>query len=330
MNCVAALLGCSLDLVLIVALIRMPLHLSTPLSRRASLSMVTLAYWCISPMEAVLHKLATIPLVGHHLCMILEACGSRFVHLSVAHAVRGVVVVPGRDLFVRISVPAASSVQVAMSRHSHAVSVTIIMFIVHRSATVVIALDHGRPNRFVIIIDRVLNSVPLLQRMTAAKLCILSGGQLRPQLTRLDVVVLLDHVTLAEVCHRRAFDNVIFLSMELCPIIACLLQLCDSLLESLLLSHKFLNFNHAILTSVVFKHHETLTQVFVFVLKLEDLRVLVINELRLLLDGLSESEIALQHFLHHVHRVDDAACDGIFCLIGSIVLWAIARSTTRS
>ena len=74
-----------------------------------------------------------------------------------------------------------------------------------------------------------------------------------------------------------------------------------------------------VLAGEIFQYHQPLTQIFVFVLKLEDLRILIINELGLLLDGLSEPQIALQHLLHHVDCVNDSASDGILSLVGGVV-----------
>ena len=69
----------------------------------------------------------------------------------------------------------------------------------------------------------------------------------------------------------------------------------------------------------VLKDHQPLPEILILVLQLEDLCILVVNELGLLLDGLSQAEVPLQHLLHHIYGVDDAARDGVLGLIGCIV-----------
>ena len=74
-----------------------------------------------------------------------------------------------------------------------------------------------------------------------------------------------------------------------------------------------------VLSGEVLKDHQPLPEVFILVLQLEDLCVLVVNQLGLLLDGLSQAEVPLQHLLHHVDGVDDAASDGVLGLVGCVV-----------
>jgi hypothetical protein len=107
--------------------------------------------------------------------------------------------------------------------------------------------------------------------------------------------------------------------LELRPVLTRLLQVLDSILELPLLSHKLLHFTQRILASILLQDVEPLSQVFVLLLELEHLCVLVVNLLRLLLDGSSELEVTLQHLLHHVERVNDSFCDRILGLVGSTV-----------
>ena len=61
----------------------------------------------------------------------------------------------------------------------------------------------------------------------------------------------------------------------------------------------------------------------IFILKLEDLSILVVDQLRLLLNSLTKAKIALQHLFHHVDCVNDPASDSILCFVSCV----IARTT---
>ena len=70
---------------------------------------------------------------------------------------------------------------------------------------------------------------------------------------------------------------------------------------------------------ILLHHIQTLSQIVILLLQLEDFSIAVVQILRLPLDGLSERQIALQHLFHHVHRMDDPFSDGILRLIHSTV-----------
>ena len=73
----------------------------------------------------------------------------------------------------------------------------------------------------------------------------------------------------------------------------------------------------------VFKDHEALSQVFILILKLEDLCVLIVDKFRLLLDGFTQAQVPLQHLLHHVHGVNDPASDRVLRLVSRIICAAL-------
>ena len=133
---------------------------------------------------------------------------------------------------------------------------------------------------------------------------------------------LLNHATFSEVSHGRTLFQIVARGCsprKACPVVASLLELSDTLLECLLLPDKVLHLLKRVFSGEVLKDHQPLPEILILVLQLEDLCVLVVNQLGLLLDGLSQTEIPLKHLLHHVNGVDDAARDGVLGLIGCIV-----------
>ena len=96
-------------------------------------------------------------------------------------------------------------------------------------------------------------------------------------------------------------------------------KLYDTLLEHFLVPYKFLNLEVRVFASIVFQHLQTLSQVFILILKLVNLAVLIIDQLWLLLDSLSQTQVALQNFFHHVDRLNDSACDCILSFVCSII-----------
>ena len=70
-------------------------------------------------------------------------------------------------------------------------------------------------------------------------------------------------------------------------------KLYDTLLEHFLVPDKFLNFEVRVFASVVFQHLQTLSQVFVLILKLVNLAVLIVDQLWLLLYSLSKTQVPL-------------------------------------
>lgn len=105
--------------------------------------------------------------------------------------------------------------------------------------------------------------------------------------------------------------------LKLGPVLACLLQVFDSVLKLPLFSHELLNFVQRILASEFFQDVEALSKVFVFLLELKHFSVLVVNLFGLLLDGGSKLEVSLKYFLHHVESVHYSLSDGILRLVGS-------------
>lgn len=67
---------------------------------------------------------------------------------------------------------------------------------------------------------------------------------------------------------------------------------------------------------------KSVTEIFIFILQLEDLHILLVYQLALLLNCFSETQVTLQHLLHHVDSLNDPGCDGILGLVGCIVLTA--------
>ena len=133
---------------------------------------------------------------------------------------------------------------------------------------------------------------------------------------------LLHHAPFSEVGHGRPLFQLVARSCrpcKACPVVAGLLKLGHALLKCLLLPDEVLHLLKRVLPGEVLKDHQPLPEILILVLQLEDLRVLVVNQLRLLLDSLSQAQIPLQHFLHHVDGVDDPASDGVLGLVGRVV-----------
>lgn len=106
-------------------------------------------------------------------------------------------------------------------------------------------------------------------------------------------------------------------SLELLPVHACLLEMLDSVLQHFLLSHKLRNIYEGILASVLLKYLDSISKVFILILQHKDVRIQAIYDFTLLLDCLSQIQVALQDFLHHIHRVNNSLSNGILALIGS-------------
>ena len=107
--------------------------------------------------------------------------------------------------------------------------------------------------------------------------------------------------------------------MEVGPVVAGLLELSHPFFQSFLFSHQMLYLLQRVLAREVFQDHEALSQVLILVLKLEYLSVLVVDELRLFLNGLAQAKIALENFFHHVDSVNDPSRNRIFCFVRSVV-----------
>jgi len=65
---------------------------------------------------------------------------------------------------------------------------------------VIVPMDHGGPNRLIVVINWVLEGLLLTKRRLLG--ITFPGWQLRAELARLNVVVLLNHVSFAKVGHR--------------------------------------------------------------------------------------------------------------------------------
>ena len=75
-----------------------------------------------------------------------------------------------------------------------------------------------------------------------------------------------------------------------------------------------------VLPGEVLEDDQPLPQILILVLQLEYLRVLVVDQLRLLLDGLTQAQISLKYLLHHVDGVDDATRDRVLRLVRRVVV----------
>lgn len=92
----------------------------------------------------------------------------------------------------------------------------------------------------------------------------------------------------------------------------------NSVLKNLLLFNKPSHISiGGVLPGILLKDLQPVPQVLILSLVLEDVGILVVYAFTLFLDGLSEAQIALEHFFHHVHCVNDALSDGILGLIHS-------------
>lgn len=80
-----------------------------------------------------------------------------------------------------------------------------------------------------------------------------------------------------------------------------------------------------VLASEILQDNESLPKILIFVLQLEYFCILIVNKLWLLLDGLSQAQIALEHFFHHVDCVNNPTRDCIFRLISRVVITSTLR-----
>jgi len=85
------------------------------------------------------------------------------------------------------------------------------------------------------------------------------------------------HRSLRKVGHRRSLRVLKLLLVDR-PAVGCLLKLGNPLLKILLFSGKPINLFKRVLASEVFKSAQSLPQVFVFILKLEDLSILIVDK----------------------------------------------------
>ena len=72
------------------------------------------------------------------------------------------------------------------------------------------------------------------------------------------------------------------------PVLTGLLKVLDTILQLPFLAHKFLHFDERVLARVLLEYGKTFTQVFVFLLQLEDLGVEIVEALALTLNSLSQ------------------------------------------
>lgn len=113
---------------------------------------------------------------------------------------------------------------------------------------------------------------------------------------------------------------------SLIPIIASGLELNNSLFEDFFFSDQFLHFKIRIMACEILHDLETLSQILILILQLVYFLILFIDQLRLLLDRLPQTEIPLQHLLHHVDCLNYASCYRVLGLIRCIV-HAVAWTT---
>jgi hypothetical protein len=105
--------------------------------------------------------------------------------------------------------------------------------------------------------------------------------------------------------------------LKLCgrPVHGRLLQVFDPILKHLLLFDQLGHVCVSVLTRVLLKYLQAYSQILVLILQHEYVGIEVIHVLSLLLDVLPQTQVALEHLLHHVHGVDDALGDRVLGLI---------------
>ena len=75
--------------------------------------------------------------------------------------------------------------------------------------------------------------------------------------------------------------------LQLGPVVVGLFQMLDSVLKLSLFFHDLLNFNHWIFACIIFEYSKSLSQIFIFLRKLENLSISIIERLRLSLNFFS-------------------------------------------
>ena len=87
--------------------------------------------------------------------------------------------------------------------------------------------------------------------------------------------LLLNHRSFGEICHRRAYREIILLSLVLHPVVSCF-QLNDAFFQYLFVSNQLLHFEVGVFPRILLQHLKSFSQIFIFVLKLVNFAVLVV------------------------------------------------------
>ena len=101
--------------------------------------------------------------------------------------------------------------------------------------------------------------------------------------------ILFDNGSFGKVGHRASLDDIAVGAVHVYPVIAGLFQLFHSFFKEFLVVNELLNFQIRVFASEFFQNLESLSEVLVLVLKLKDFSVLLVNQLRLLLNSVSEA-----------------------------------------
>jgi hypothetical protein len=101
------------------------------------------------------------------------------------------------------------------------------------------------------------------------------------------LVLLLRYCPLGEISHRGSLHDLLLAPLKISPVIWLSLHQFNPLLEVLFILNEPLDFKNWVFVLVLLQNGESLSKVFVFILNLENLCILVIDQLRLLLDRLS-------------------------------------------
>ena len=95
------------------------------------------------------------------------------------------------------------------------------------------------------------------------------------------------------------------------PVGTCLLEVLDSILKLSLLFDQSLHLDQRVLSSALLNHCQSLPEVLILLLQLEDLCVAVIKYLALSLNSLPETQVTLQNFFHHVDCMHNPLSDSV-------------------
>ena len=107
------------------------------------------------------------------------------------------------------------------------------------------------------------------------------------------------------------------LKLSSSPVHRSLFKVFHTIFKNFLLLDQFCHVSKRIFASVFFKYLQPQPEVFILILQHKYVSIEVIDMLSLFLNVLPQTEIALQHFFHHVNSVDDALSDCIFGFVDS-------------
>ena len=89
----------------------------------------------------------------------------------------------------------------------------------------------------------------------------------------------------------------------------------DPVLEHFFFFDELRHVRVRVLPRVLLKYLQPHPQILILILQHKYIGVEVVHMLSLLLDVLSQTQVALKHFLHHVHCVDDTLRDRVLGLV---------------